>query len=55
MNNIEFELYGDLVDQDFLQFNENLINNQDLHRQIENDETRRAEYRNKSDSEEETN
>ena len=35
-----------------MQFNENLINNQDPHRQIENDET---EYPYESDSEEETN
>ena len=25
---MKFEPYGDLVDQDFLQFNDNLINNQ---------------------------
>ena len=27
INKIKFEPYGDLVDQDFSQFNENLINN----------------------------
>ena len=27
INKINFEPYGDLVDQDFSQFNENLINN----------------------------
>ena len=35
-----------------MQFNENLINNQDPHGYIENDETRCAEYPNESDSEE---
>ena len=39
-----------------MEFNENLINNQDPHSQIENDETPGAEYPNESDSEnEETN
>ena len=44
INKMKFELYGDLVDQAFSQFNENLINNQDPHSQIENDETLGAEY-----------
>ena len=51
MNKIKFEPYGDLVDQAFSQFNENLINNQDPHSQIENDETSGAGYCNANDSE----
>ena len=39
INIMKFESYGDLVDQGFLQFNENLINNQDPHSEIENEET----------------
>ena len=35
----------------FSQFNENSINNQDSHSQIENDETPGAEYPNENDSE----
>ena len=53
ISKIKFEPYGDLVDQAFPQFNENLINKQDPHSQIENDETAAPEYRNESDSEEE--
>ena len=34
-NKIKFEPYNDLVDQAFSQFNENSINNQDPHSQIE--------------------
>ena len=49
---MEFDPYGALVDQGFLQFNENLINNKDPHSQIENEEKPGAEYPNKSDSEE---
>ena len=45
INKIKFEPYGDL-DQAFSQFNENLINNQDKHSQIENDETPGPEYPN---------
>ena len=37
VNKMKFEPYCDLVDQAFSQFNENLINNQDPHSQIEND------------------
>ena len=48
---IKFEPYGDLVDQYFSQFNENSINNQDSHSQIENDETARAEIPSENDSE----
>ena len=44
----KFEPYGDLVDQTFSQFNENYINNQDSHSQIENDETPGAEYTNEN-------
>ena len=35
----------------FSQFNENIINNQDPHRQIENDDTPEAEYPNENNSE----
>ena len=45
-NKIKFEPYGDLVDQAFSQFNENSINNQDPHSQVENDEKSEAEYLN---------
>ena len=48
---MEFHPYGALVDQGFLQFNEDLINNQDPHSQIENEEKPGAEYPNESDSE----
>ena len=50
-NKINFEPYGDLVDQTFSQFNENSINKQDPHSQIENDKTPEAEYANGNDSE----
>ena len=50
INKIKFEPYGDLVDQVFVQFNENLINNQDPYSQIENNETPGAEYPNESGS-----
>ena len=50
-NKIKFEPYGDLVDQFFSQFNENLINNQDPQSQIENDEIPKTEYPNENDSE----
>ena len=51
INKIKFEPYGDLIDQAFSQFNENLINNQDPCSQIENNETPGPEYPNESDSE----
>ena len=51
MNKPKLEPYGDLVDQAFSQFNENSINNQDPHSQIENEETQEAEYPNENDSE----
>ena len=35
----KFQPYGDLVDQVFSQFKETLVNSQDPHGQIENDET----------------
>ena len=38
INKRKFKPYGDLVDQAFLNFNENFISNQDTHSQIENDE-----------------
>ena len=44
INKMKFEPCGDLVDQAFVQFNENLINNRDPYSQIENDETLEAEY-----------
>ena len=34
----KFEPYGDLVDQDFSQYDENLIKNQDPQNQIKNNE-----------------
>ena len=49
---IKFEPYGDLFDQAFSQIKDYLINNQDLHSQIENDETPGAEYPNEGVSEE---
>ena len=39
---MNFEPYGDLVDQDFLHFNGNLINKQGPHSHIKNGETRRS-------------
>ena len=48
----KFEPCGDLVDRTFLQFNQNLIDNQGPYSQTENDETVGAKYSNKSDSEE---
>ena len=51
MNKPKLEPYDDLVDQAFSQFNENSINNQDPHSQIENEETQEAEYPNENDSE----
>ena len=35
INKIDFKSYNDLVDQTLLQFNENVINNQDPQSQIE--------------------
>ena len=49
---MKFESYGDSVDQNFSQFNENLIKNQEPHSQIEKDETPVAEHPNESDTEE---
>ena len=46
INKIKFEPYVDLVDQDFFQFNETLINNQDPRSQTENHKTPGAEYLN---------
>ena len=48
---MELEPYGDLVNQTFSKFNENLINNQDRHNQNEKDETPVKEYSNERDSE----
>ena len=50
-NKIKFEPYGDLLHQAFSQVNENSINNQDPHSQIQNDEKPGAEYPNENDSE----
>ena len=50
-NKIKFEPYGYLLDQAFSQFNENSINNQDSHSQIENDEIPGTEYPNENDLE----
>ena len=50
-NKIKFEPYGYLLDQAFSQFNENSINNQDPHSQIENDEIPGTEYPNENDLE----
>ena len=50
-NKIRFEPNSDLVDQAFSQFNENYINNQDSHNQIENHETTEADYPNENNSE----
>ena len=52
---MKFEPYGNLVDLAFLQFIENLINNQNQRSQIESDETPGAEYPNENDLEEEIN
>ena len=51
-NKMKFDPYHDLVDQTFLQFNDNLINNQDPQNQIENKEKLGAKYPKESDSEE---
>ena len=51
INKIKFEPHGDLIDWAYLPFNETLINNQDPHSQIENDETSEAGYSNENDSE----
>ena len=51
INKIKFEPYGDLVDEVYSRFSETLINNQDPHSQIENDEVPGAEYPNGNDSE----
>ena len=48
---MEFVLHCDLISQAFLQFNENLINNQSPHSQIKNDELPGAEHPNEKDSE----
>ena len=51
INKIKFEPYGNLFDEVYYRLNETLINTQDPHRQIENDETPGAEYPNDNDSE----
>ena len=48
---MKFEIYDDLVDQSFSQFNENLIKNRDSHSQIESDETPGTKYPNENYSE----
>ena len=51
INKIKFERYGDLVDEVYSRFNETLINNQDPHGQMENDQISGAEYPSDNDSE----
>ena len=51
INNITSEQYGDLIDQIYSEFNETLINNQDPHSKIENDETPALTHPNGNDSE----
>ena len=51
INKIKFEPYCDLVDEVNSRLSETLINNQDTHSQIENDEIPGAEYPNDNDSE----
>ena len=51
INKIKIEPYGDLVDEVYSRLNETLINNQDPHSQIENDEIPEVEYPNDNDSE----
>ena len=46
-NKINFKPYCDVVDQDFSQFNENSISNQEPHSQIKN-ETPEVEYLNEN-------
>ena len=48
ISKIKFQPYGDLVDQSFLPFNENMINNEDRHSEIENYETPGTEYPNEN-------
>ena len=50
-NKIKSESYGDLVDKEYSGLNETLINNQEPHSQIENDEISGAEFPNDNDSE----
>ena len=45
-NRFKFEPYGDLVEEAYAHYNENMINNQDPHGQIENEETPEAEFNN---------
>ena len=52
INKIKFEPYGDYVNQVYSKFDETLINNQDPHGEIEDDEIPRAEYSNGNDLEE---
>ena len=50
INKIKFEPYGNLVDEVYSRLNETLVNNQNPHSQIENDEIPGAEYPNDNDS-----
>ena len=52
ISKMKVQPYGDLVDQAFLKFSENIINNQDPQSEIENHETPGTEYLNKNVSEE---
>ena len=51
INKIKFEPYGNLVDEVYSRLIETLVNNQNPHSQIENDEIPGAEYPNDNDSE----
>ena len=51
INKIKSWRYGDLVDNAFSRYNENVIKNQDPQSQIENDDTPAAEDPNKDNSE----
>ena len=51
INKIKFETYGNLVNNVYSWRNETLINNQEPHSQIENNEILGAEYPNSNDPE----
>ena len=51
INKTKFEPYSDLVGEVHSRLNETLINNQDPHSQIENNEIPGTEYPNDNDSE----
>ena len=51
INKIKFETYGNLVNNVYSRLNETLINNQEPHSQIQNNEILGAEYPNSNDPE----